>query len=92
MAFSSETPPFSAPVILLTQFAPAGVVRKKEKKRPFRERIDLPTEFFKWREMATDRNQLRAICSSKMPSATKETPTSSRQDIFAELRYGNVPL
>jgi hypothetical protein len=26
-----------------------------------------------------------AICGSKMPSATKETPTSSRQDIWAEL-------
>jgi hypothetical protein len=42
---------------------------------------DLPTEFVKWREMAADRNQWRAICDSKMPSATKETPTSSRHDI-----------
>jgi hypothetical protein len=53
---------------------------------------DLPIEFVKWREMAADRNQWRAICSSKMPSATKETPTSSRQDIRAELRYGTIPL
>jgi hypothetical protein len=52
---------------------------------------DLPTEFVKWREMAADRNQWRAICGSKMPIATKETPTSSRQDIWAKLRYGNVP-
>jgi hypothetical protein len=30
------------------------------------------------------------ICGSKMPSATKETPTSSRRDIWAKLRYGTV--
>jgi hypothetical protein len=53
---------------------------------------DLPTEFVKWREMAADRNQWRAICGSKMPSATKETPASSRHDIWAELRYGTIPL
>jgi hypothetical protein len=41
---------------------------------------DLPTEFVKWREMAADRNQWRAICGSKMPSSTKETPASSQQD------------
>jgi hypothetical protein len=52
---------------------------------------DLPTEFVKWREMAADRNQWRAICGSKAPSTTKETPTSSRQDIWAALRCGNVP-
>jgi hypothetical protein len=46
---------------------------------------DLPTEFVEWREMAADRNQWRAICGSKLPSATKETPTFSRQDIWAEL-------
>jgi hypothetical protein len=40
----------------------------------------LPTEFAKWREMAADRNQWRAICASNMLSATKETPKSSRQD------------
>jgi hypothetical protein len=51
---------------------------------------DLPTEFVKWREMAADRNQWRAICGSKMPSAIKATPTSSRQDIWAELRYGTI--
>jgi hypothetical protein len=45
----------------------------------------------KWREMATDRNQWRAVRGSKTPSATKETPISSRQDIWAKLRYGNVP-
>jgi hypothetical protein len=49
---------------------------------------DLPTDFVKWREMAADRNQRRAICGSKMPSTTKETPT--RQDIWAELRYKNL--
>jgi hypothetical protein len=52
---------------------------------------DLPTEFVNWSEMAADRNQWRAVCGSKMPSATKETPTFSRQDLWAELRYGNVP-
>jgi hypothetical protein len=51
---------------------------------------DLPTEFAKWREIA-DRNQWRAVCGSKMPIATKQTPTSSRQDTRAELRYGDVP-
>jgi hypothetical protein len=52
---------------------------------------DLPTEFVKWREMAADKNKWRAICGFKTPSTTKETPTSSRQDIWAKLRYGNVP-
>jgi hypothetical protein len=32
---------------------------------------DLPIEFVKWHEMAADRNQWRAICGSKTPSATK---------------------
>jgi hypothetical protein len=41
--------------------------------------------------MASDRNQWRAICGSKTPGATKETPTSSRQDIWAALQNGNVP-
>jgi hypothetical protein len=55
-------------------------------------RLDiLPNEFVKWRGIAADRNQWRAVCGSKMPSATKETPTSSQEDIWAELRYGNVP-
>jgi hypothetical protein len=53
---------------------------------------DLPTEFVKWREMAADRNQWRAVCGSKIPSSTKEKPTSSRQDISAELRYSTAPL
>jgi hypothetical protein len=52
---------------------------------------DLSTEFFKRREIAADRNLWCAVCGSKMPSASKETPTSSRQDIWAELPYGNVP-
>jgi hypothetical protein len=52
---------------------------------------DLPTEIIKWRKMAADRNRWRAICGSKTPNTTKETPTSSRQDIWAKLRYGNVP-
>jgi hypothetical protein len=52
---------------------------------------DPPTVFVKWREMAADRNQWRAICSSKTPSTTIETPISSRQDIWAKIRYGNVP-
>jgi hypothetical protein len=52
---------------------------------------DLPTEFVKWRKMAADRNQWRSICGSKTPSTTKETPTSSSQDIWASLRYGDVP-
>jgi hypothetical protein len=38
-----------------------------------------------------DQNLWRAICGSNMPSATKETPTYSLQDIWAELRYGTVP-
>jgi hypothetical protein len=41
--------------------------------------IDLPTEFVKWRETPADRNQGRAVCGSKIPSATKETPTYSRK-------------
>jgi hypothetical protein len=41
--------------------------------------------------MAADRNQWQAICVSKTPSTTKETPTSSRQDIWAKLRYRNIP-
>jgi hypothetical protein len=51
----------------------------------------LPTECFKWHEIGADRNQWRVICGSKMPSATKETPTSSRQDIWVELRYVTKP-
>jgi hypothetical protein len=35
--------------------------------------------------------QWRAVWSSIIPNATKEAPTSSRQDIWAELRYGTVP-
>jgi hypothetical protein len=31
------------------------------------------------------------ICGSKTPSTAEETPTSSRQDIWAQLRNGNVP-
>jgi hypothetical protein len=42
---------------------------------------DAPTEFAEWREIVADRNQWRAICGSKTPSTTKETPASSRQDI-----------
>jgi hypothetical protein len=42
---------------------------------------DLPTEFIKWRKMAADRNQWRAICGFKTPSTKKETPTFSRQVI-----------
>jgi hypothetical protein len=38
--------------------------------------------------VATDRNQWRVICGFEIPIVTKETPTSSRQDIWAELRYG----
>jgi hypothetical protein len=34
---------------------------------------------------------LDAAYDFKMPSAVKETPTSSRQDIWAELRYDTVP-
>jgi hypothetical protein len=51
---------------------------------------DLPTDFVKWREITADQNQWRAVCDSKMPSATKETLVSSRQDIWAELRYGTA--
>jgi hypothetical protein len=40
---------------------------------------DLPSEFVNWREIAADRNQPRAVFDSKMPSATKETPKSSRK-------------
>jgi hypothetical protein len=52
---------------------------------------DLRTEFTKWREILAGRIQWRAVCGSKMPIATKETPTSSRQDIWAELRYETAP-
>jgi hypothetical protein len=51
----------------------------------------LSAAFFKRREITADRNQWRTVCGSVGPSATKETPTSSRQDIWAELRYGTVP-
>jgi hypothetical protein len=37
-----------------------------------------------------DQNQWRAICGSKTPNTTKETPISFRQDIWAKPRYGNV--
>jgi hypothetical protein len=43
---------------------------------------DIPTEFVKWRKIAADRNQWCAICGSKIPSASKDTPTSSRQVIW----------
>jgi hypothetical protein len=43
--------------------------------------FDGQAEFASWRKMAADRNQWRAVCGSKMPSATKETPTSSREGI-----------
>jgi hypothetical protein len=46
---------------------------------------DLPIEFVKWRENAADRNRLRSVCGSKMPSETQEMPTTSRQYIWAEL-------
>jgi hypothetical protein len=52
---------------------------------------DLPTEFIKRREMEADRDQWRAVYGSKTPSTTKGTPTSIRQNIWAQLRYGNVP-
>jgi hypothetical protein len=52
---------------------------------------DLPTAFVEWREIAADRCKWRAAFGSKMPRATKETPTSSHQDIWAELRYSTVP-
>jgi hypothetical protein len=41
--------------------------------------------------MTADRNQWRAVCGSKTPSATKETPTSSQQDIWAELDTAMYP-
>jgi hypothetical protein len=53
---------------------------------------DLPSEFVKWRKIVADRSHWRAVCGSKEPSATKETLASSRQDIWAELRYGTIPL
>jgi hypothetical protein len=37
-------------------------------------RNDLPTKFVKWREIAADQNQWRAIWGMNMPSATKKTP------------------
>jgi hypothetical protein len=59
--------------------------------RTLKQSYNLPTEFVKWREMAADRNQWRAICGSKTPSTLKETPTSSRPYTWAELRYSTVP-
>jgi hypothetical protein len=52
---------------------------------------DLSTEFIEWREMAAGRLQWRAICGSKMPSATKETPNSSRQDIWLSFDVALFP-
>jgi hypothetical protein len=57
------------------------------KKKKALQSNDLPTEFAKWREMAADRNQWRAVCGSKMPSATKETPTSSTHDKTSGLSF-----
>jgi hypothetical protein len=51
---------------------------------------DLPAELVEWHEISADRNQRRTACGSYMPSATKETPASPRQNIWAELRYGTV--
>jgi hypothetical protein len=51
----------------------------------------VPSDFLKLSEVTADRRQLRAVCSSNDPSATKESPTSSRQDIRAELRRGPEP-
>jgi hypothetical protein len=52
---------------------------------------DLSSEIVKWRKVAADRNKWRAICGSKGPRATKETPMKSRQDIVAELQHGTMP-
>jgi hypothetical protein len=51
------------------------------------------TEAFYYFDTDTSRLEINGIlfCGSKMPSATKETPTFSRQYIWAELRYGEVP-
>jgi hypothetical protein len=47
---------------------------------------DHPTEFVKCREISADRNQRRAACDSKMPSATKEKQETSEL-IFDTARY-----
>jgi hypothetical protein len=52
---------------------------------------DLPTELAKWREMAADRNQWRAICGSKTPNATEETPAFNDKTSGLSFRYGTVP-
>jgi hypothetical protein len=52
---------------------------------------DLPRKFARWCDIAANRSQWRAIYGSKGPTATKETRNSSRQDTWAELRYGTVP-
>jgi hypothetical protein len=52
---------------------------------------DLPTEFFKWCEIAADRSQWRAVCGLKCQAQLKEIPTSPREDIWAELRCGTIP-
>jgi hypothetical protein len=48
------------------------------------QRNGLPTEFVKWREIAADRNQWRAVFGSKILNAKKDLPTTSRQIIWAE--------
>jgi hypothetical protein len=40
---------------------------------------DLPTVFVKWREIAADR--INGVLFAVLKDTTKETPTSSRQDI-----------
>lgn len=54
-------------------------------------RNDLPSAIITWREIAAERNYLRAISGSKGPCA-KQNTASSRHDIRAELRHDIVPL
>jgi hypothetical protein len=51
---------------------------------------DLPSDLVKLRETAADSNKWRVVCGFKKPSATKETPAFSQQDIWAELRHGTL--
>jgi hypothetical protein len=90
LLFTSTAKPI-VPYCITTQSVEASLLNWGRALKKALQSYDLPTKLVKWREMAADRNQWRAVCGSKIPSATKETPTSSRQDIWAELRYGTVP-
>ena len=51
------------------------------------QRNSLPTDFSKWRELAADRGQWRAICGAK--SKEQQLTETSQQSTWTRLRNGN---